>query len=103
MNRDLAKLIEDIRTANEQTLRTILDIFAIEDPVERFSTLEALNEPALAWALPRAKAVTIAEIRNRPDKPSLRAVGVLLGISAQRVHQLANPEPRRSSEWNPKK
>lgn len=96
-------LIERIRETNDRALKRLVECFGETDLCKRFRLVDALNEPSLDWAIPLAKAAVIETMKRIGDEEtggglSYSAIGELLGLSAQRVHQLANPErPRRSN------
>lgn len=101
MTEDEQDLIEHIRQAMKTDLERLVRVMNLSDPVERFKRLDDIEHLSLGWAIPRAKALIINELRSRKGPlGSYQAVGDLLGLSAQRVHQLAKPDLRRSNGRN---
>jgi hypothetical protein len=101
MTEDFERLIEEISDANTDALEEVIEIFEMQDPVARFQALEMWKAPEYRKLLRRARAITIDEIQRSPGSPSLRTIGTLLGISGQRVHQLAKMAPRRTPDGRP--
>jgi hypothetical protein len=96
MTEDFERLIEEISDANTDALEEVIEIFEMQDPVARFQALEMWKAPEYRKLLRRAR-----EIQRSPGSPSLRTIGTLLGISGQRVHQLAKMAPRRTPDGRP--
>lgn len=94
MTENFHELIERIKKAHDDELKAVIALFAIEDPVARFNALDRNTSKAIAWAIPRAKQITIEEMKATK---SFEEIGKLLGLSRQRVHQLANPDPRKAT------
>ena len=99
MTEEPKTLIETIREEVRGQLDLLDTALAIQDPVARFRELEAidLSDLRFGWAIAQAKADAIVAIKNSSEAPSLKSIGVTLGISPQRVHQLMNPERRNAN------